>query len=92
LGLAYVSPKTGRAVTLAGAGDWADRLLALPEGLTGTAPLDPQAVLDGLRLTGHFLDRGLRPVLHDKPLPEPRARFLDLLARPAGNDGSMSQP
>jgi len=33
-GLAYVSPKTGRAVTREGAGDWADRLFPLPEGLT----------------------------------------------------------
>lgn len=82
-GLAYVSPKTGRAVTAKGAGDWADRLLPLPEGLAGEAPLGPESLMQGLRLTGHFLDRGLRPVLHDKPLPEARARLLDLLARPA---------
>lgn len=81
--LAFVSPKTGRAVTAEGAGDWADRLLPLPAGLAGEAPLDPESLMQGLRLTGHFLDRGLRPVLHDKPLPEARARFMDLLARPA---------
>ncbi|KAF0115055.1 MAG: hypothetical protein FD150_1293, partial [Rhodobacteraceae bacterium] len=40
-------------------------------------------VLAGLQLTGFFLDRGLRPVLHDKPLPEARARLVDLLSRPA---------
>ena len=82
-GLAYVSPKTGRAVTRAGAGDWADRLLPLPAGLAGDAVLPPGEVLTGLQLTGFFLDRGLRPVLHDKPLPEARARLLDLLSRPA---------
>ena len=82
-GLAYVSPKTGRAVTRAGAGDWADRLLPLPAGLAGDAALPPGEVLTGLQLTGFFLDRGLRPVLHDKPLPEARARLLDLLSRPA---------
>ena len=82
-GLAYVSPKSGRAVTAKGAGDWADRLLPLPQGLEGEGPLSPQAVLMGLRLTGFFLDRELRPVLHDRPLPEARARLLDLLARPA---------
>jgi DNA repair protein RecO (recombination protein O) len=81
-GLAYVSPKTGRAVTAQGAGDWADRLLPLPVGLQGDGALSPAAVADGLRLTGFFLDRGLRPVLQDKPLPEARARFLDLIARP----------
>ena len=33
--LAYVSPKTGRAVTAEGAGAWAARLLPLPGFLTG---------------------------------------------------------
>lgn len=82
-GLAYVSPKTGRAVSAAGAGDWADRLLPLPPGLGGDCPLDQGALLEGLRLTGFFLDRGLRPILHEKPLPEARARLIDLLSRPA---------
>lgn len=81
-GLAYVSPKTGRAVTAAGAGDWAERLLPLPPGLTGDAALPPEAVVTGLKLTGFFLDRGLRPILHDRTLPEARARLIDLLARP----------
>jgi DNA repair protein RecO (recombination protein O) len=82
-GLAYVSPKSGRAVTAKGAGDWADRLLPLPEGLEGKGALTPEGVLMGLRLTGFFLDRELRPVLHDRPLPEARARLVDLLGRPA---------
>jgi DNA repair protein RecO (recombination protein O) len=82
-GLVYVSPKTGRAVTAQGAGDWADRLLPLPEGLGGEEPLTQAAVVTGLRLTGFFLDRELRPVLHDRPLPEARSRLVDLLARPA---------
>jgi len=82
-GLAYVSPKTGRAVTARGAGDWADRLIPLPEGLEADGPLSPQAVVTGLRLTGFFLDRGLRPVLHDRPLPQARSRLVDLLSRPA---------
>jgi DNA repair protein RecO (recombination protein O) len=85
-GLAFVSPKTGRAVTLKGAGDWADRLLPLPPGLTQDSVLSPADVAQGLRLTGFFLDRGLRPVLHDRPLPEARARLIDLLDRPARND------
>ena len=82
-GLAYVSPKTGRAVTAKGAGDWADRLLPLPPGLAGGAALSPEEVLVGLKLTGFFLDRELRPVLHDRPLPEARSRLVDLMARPA---------
>lgn len=81
-GLAYVSPKSGRAVTRDAAGEWADRLLPLPEGLTGTATLTPQGVVTGLALTGFFLDRGLRPILQERPLPEARSRFLDLLGKP----------
>ncbi|OIQ06617.1 MAG: DNA repair protein RecO [Rhodobacteraceae bacterium CG2_30_10_405] len=34
--LAYVSPRTGRAVSRQGAGEWADRLLALPAGISDT--------------------------------------------------------
>lgn len=81
-GLAFVSPKSGRAVTKAAAGDWADRLLPLPEGLAGTAPLTAQGVVTGLALTGFFLDRELRPVLQERPLPEARSRLVDLLNRP----------
>lgn len=80
-GLAYVSPKSGRAVTAKAAGDWADRLIPLPEGLAGEGPLEAAAVQMGLRLTGFFLDRELRPVLHDRPLPEARSRLVDLIVR-----------
>lgn len=82
-GLAYVSPKSGRAVSVAGAGEWADRLLPLPAGLAGADALTHEALVQGLRLTGFFLDRGLRPVLQERPLPEARARLVDLLSRPA---------
>lgn len=37
-GLAFVSPRTGRAVSIAGAGVWASRLLPLPPCLRGLAP------------------------------------------------------
>ncbi len=80
-GLAYVSPKSGRAVSAKGAGDWADRLLPLPAGLLADGAIGQAEVAEGLRLTGFFLDRCLRPVLQDKPLPEARARLVDLLSR-----------
>jgi DNA repair protein RecO (recombination protein O) len=82
-GLVYVSPKSGRAVSAKGAGEWADRLLPLPAGLAGTAALTGEALVQGLRLTGFFLDRELRPVLQERPLPEARSRLVDLLCRPA---------
>jgi DNA repair protein RecO (recombination protein O) len=80
-GLAYVSPRTGRAVSRDGAGDWADRLLPLPSGLNGDGPMSAKDVIQGLALTGHFLAKGLEEVLHGRPLPEARARLVAALAR-----------
>lgn len=57
--LAFISPATGRAVSRAGAGGYAARLLPLPPFLVdGGAPDGPE-ILDGLRLTGHFIARNL---------------------------------
>ena len=79
--LAFVSPRSGRAVSRAGAGDWAARLMPLPPSLLGQGPVMGRELAQGLALTGHFLNRGLQAVLFDKPLPAARARLLDLLAR-----------
>jgi DNA repair protein RecO (recombination protein O) len=48
-GLAFISPKTGRAVTAAGAGEWSGRLLRLPAFLGGddTAGDDQGAAAGG---------------------------------------------
>lgn len=75
-GLAHVSPRTGRAVTAAGAGDLADRLLPLPACLTG-GPVDPAGLAQGLALTGHFLARELGA---QRPLPQARARLVARLS------------
>jgi GTPase len=80
-GLAYVSPRTGRAVSHAGAGDWADRLLPLPPSLAGAVEPAPGDVGQGLAITGHFLARELAPVLAGRPLPEARARLVQLIDR-----------
>lgn len=79
-GLAYVSPRTGRAVSEAGAGGYAERLLPLPDVLRGGKGGLPD-VLAGLRVTGHFLATRLAPALGERPLPEARARLLDALGR-----------
>ena len=79
-GLIYVSPKTGRAVSAKGAGEWADRLLPLPPVLRGGAGNDAE-VAQGLRTTGHFLTVHLARDLGGKPLPEARARFVDAFSR-----------
>ena len=77
--LAYVSPRSGRAVSRDGAGDWAARLLPLPPVLLGQGPASGVEAAQALALTGHFLDKGLHPLLMGKPLPEARARLLRML-------------
>ena len=79
-GLIYVSPRTGRAVSAAGAGDFADRLLPLPASLLGQSD-GPDGIVAGLRTTGYFLERHLAPELGDRPLPEARRRLAEALAR-----------
>jgi DNA repair protein RecO (recombination protein O) len=78
--LAYVSPKSGRAVSRDGAGIYAARLFALPAFLLDTAASEPtaQEIAAGLALTEHFLlERVLAP--HGKEIPPARLR-LDALA------------
>lgn len=79
--LTYVSPKSGRAVSAEGAGDWADRLLPLPPELLGVVTSDFAGIREGLKTTGHFLTHGLAHALGGKPLPEARARLVDRLSR-----------
>jgi len=80
-GLAYVSPKTGRAVSAAGAGDWADRLLPLPPVMLGQGAAADSEIVTALGTTGYFLEHRLAPALGNRPLPQARGRFLDALAR-----------
>lgn len=91
--LTHVSPRTGRAVCQAEAAPYKGRLLALPGFLSGRAArgpaderagdMNPYDVLDGLALTGHFLEtRVWQP--HGKVEPEARqrlARRLEKLAQ-----------
>lgn len=80
-GLIYVSPKSGRAVSAEGAGDWADRLLPLPPCLRreGTAP--DAEIAQGLETTGYFLKHRLAPSLGHHPLPEARQMLLERFTR-----------
>lgn len=82
-GLAFVSPKSGRAVSRDAAGAWAEKLFALPASMGGDVPPAPQDTVLGLAITGHFLARELAPVLGDRPLPDSRRRLVDLLAQRA---------
>jgi DNA repair protein RecO (recombination protein O) len=90
-GLAWVSPRTGRAVSAAASGPWKGRLLALPAFLQGGAA-DPTGWVAGLALTGHFLARDAFGT-HHRPLPPARHRLADrvaAIAAPSGSPGSGS--
>ena len=77
--LVYISPRTGRAVSRSGAGEWADRLLPLLPCLKGQGPAPDAEVTRALQVTGHFLKTQVAPELGHKPLPDARARFLEKL-------------
>lgn len=82
--LAFVSPKSGRAVSSEAGQPWADRLLRLPPFLAGGPARDGDAgvtdIADGLEITRYFLDRdvwsarGLRP-------PDERMKFARAVSR-----------
>ncbi len=59
--LAWVSPKTGRAVSAKAGAPWADRLLPLPAflGEGENAPPSTGDIRAALELTGHFIHRRL---------------------------------
>ncbi len=57
--LAFVSPKTGRAVCREAGSPWADRMLALPGFLNpgATKAANGESLAEAFRLTGFFLNR-----------------------------------
>jgi DNA repair protein RecO (recombination protein O) len=89
-GLAFVSPRTGRAVTEAAAGLWKSRLLRLPNFLAGGDTAEPADWRDGLALTGHFLARDAFGAQH-RPLPQARQMLYDRVAALAGESGTTSE-
>jgi DNA repair protein RecO (recombination protein O) len=88
--LAYVSPRSGRAVSREAGAPYRDKLLPLPgflwrdapAGETRGEPVSQREIVAGLALTGYFL---LHHVLspHGGKLPEARQRFADRMHRPA---------
>ncbi len=89
--LAYVSPKTGRAVSRSAAAPWADKLLPLPLFLCQFYANDniPTAdndniplsdILSGLRLSGFFLSRHVLEIKRKSP-PLSRQRLIEKVIR-----------
>lgn len=81
--LAYVSPKTGRAVSRAAGEPWRGRLLPYPAFLSAPPAVAPsgEEIVEGFRLTGHFL---ARDVLGPRGASMPAARAQYLAAATAG--------
>ncbi len=87
--LAWVSPKSGRAVSLSAGEPYADRLLRLPPFLNGGADAGAAAgaaswadIADGLKLGGWFLEQHVFAP-HNRPLPAARRRFAERVNRHA---------
>ena len=93
--LAFVSPNSGRAVSLSAGEPYADRLLRLPDFLNGGADAGAGSgsgsgaglggvswpdIADGLKIGGHFLERHVFAA-HDQPLPPARLRFAEQVER-----------
>jgi DNA repair protein RecO (recombination protein O) len=79
--LAYVSPRSGRAVSRDAGKPYCSKLLKLPAFLVDdSAPASDADVAAAFALTGHFLERDvLEP--HGLVMPQARERLLGLLAR-----------
>jgi DNA repair protein RecO (recombination protein O) len=79
--LAYVSPRSGRAVSRAAGEPYSGKLFALPAFLLDTSTRANRSdIAAGLALTGYFLERDvLSP--HGLRLPQARDRLIALLSR-----------
>jgi DNA repair protein RecO (recombination protein O) len=86
--LAYVSPKSGRAVCAIAGEPYRDRLLALPAFLIGQSRASHPSREDveaGFRLTDFFLRQNVFDPRGEAP-PVERARFVALAIRADGGD------
>lgn len=79
--LRYVSPKTGRAVSAEGAGAWVNKLLPLPPVMLRQGDGSDEELAQAFHTIGFFLSEHLAAALGDRPLPEARARFVDVFRR-----------
>jgi DNA repair protein RecO (recombination protein O) len=83
-GLAYVSPRSGRAVSAEAGAPWRDRLLPLAafmcEGARLEAPPSTEDIADAFSMTGYFLARDLYAA-RGESLPDSRAAFLAAAAK-----------
>ncbi|HUI17807.1 MAG TPA: DNA repair protein RecO [Alphaproteobacteria bacterium] len=90
--LAYVSPRTGRAVSRTAGEPYKERLLPLPRFLAeaGVAPGEGD-IVDGLSLTGYFLERHVFASLN-RALPQARVHLIDRLRRAHSRNATPAVP
>ena len=81
--LAFLSPRSGRAVSAAGAGAYRDRLFRLPPFLSDGGAADWTDIFDGLAITGHFLARDVM-IDRQAEVLAARERLVERLKRVRG--------
>jgi DNA repair protein RecO (recombination protein O) len=84
--LAWVSPRSVRAVSRGAGAPWAERLLPLPRFLRDGWEAAPAAadVSGALALTGYFLETRVAPGLPREALPAARSRAMRAIAKAVG--------
>lgn len=83
--LQFVSPRTGRAVSVEGAGPYRDRLLPLPAFLHQGHVAASDEIAQGLKLAGHFFSRHIfHPA--ERHLPPARERLAAIFERSTAAD------
>ena len=89
--LAWVSPRSGRAVSRAAGAPYAEKLLPLPPFLAGEehGPAGAADIVAGMRLTGWFLEKHVFAEQGGR-MPAARERFIDRLQ--PGADAESAQP
>jgi DNA repair protein RecO (recombination protein O) len=83
--LAYVSPRTGRAVSRAAGLPYRDKLLPLPGFLWQQEPADRQQIALGMALTGHFLTHHVFAP-QGRTLPAARIRLAERMRQASATD------
>lgn len=79
--LAYVSPKTGRAVSYEAGEPYKEKLLDLPAFLKPHGgPAEIEDIFTGLKLTGYFLEHWAF-THHSQGIPEERLRFFNRIQK-----------
>ena len=76
--LKFISPKSGRAVSKAAAGDWSSKLLPFPIAASGQVN-SLEDILDGLKVSQFFLEKKVLIAFGMEHLPSARSRFISSL-------------